>query len=197
MQDIAPEAGATIAANSAIFWSEMRACEHLVQFYDNDHALLESLEGFVAGGLLTGESVIVIATREHRERLDARLKSRGLDVPYVQARDQYIALDAEATLAGFMVDGWPDEVRFHSLLRQLLARARASGHRVRAYGEMVALLLQRGEQAAMLRLEQMWHGVVQRENLPVLCAYPMRGFSGSAAVEAVRAVCRAHTRLVA
>ncbi len=175
----------------------MRSCEHLVQFYDHEHTLLDSLEGFVAGGLLTGESVIVIATREHREGLDARLKARGLDVAYVQARDQYIALDAAATLSAFMVDGWPDEVRFSSLLRQLLGRARASGHRVRAYGEMVALLLERGEQAAMLRLEQLWHAAVQREQLPLLCAYPMHSFTGPAAVESVRAVCRAHTRLVA
>ncbi|HZP12756.1 MAG TPA: MEDS domain-containing protein [Nevskiaceae bacterium] len=197
MQDFAFGAGETIAANSAIFWSEMPSCEHLVQFYDHEHALIDSLEGFVAGGLLTGESVVVIATREHREALDARLKARGLDVAYVQARDRYVALDAEATLSAFMVDGWPDEVRFSSLIRQLLGRARASGHRVRAYGEMVALLLERGEQAAMLRLEQLWHSVVQRESLPLLCAYPMRGFTGPAAVESVRAVCRAHTRLVA
>jgi len=197
MQDSAFGAGETIAANSAIFWSEMRSCEHLVQFYDHEHALIDSLEGFVAGGLLTGESVIVIATREHREALDARLKARGLDVAYVQARDQYLALDAEATLSAFMVDGWPDEVRFSSLIRQLLARARSSGHRVRAYGEMVAVLLERGQQAAMLRLEQLWHSVVQRENVPLLCTYPIGGFTGAAAVESVRAVCRAHTRLVA
>jgi len=151
VRDVALRSGETIAANSAIFWSEMPACEHLVQFYDDDPALIDSLEGFVAGGLLTGESVIVLATREHREALEARLKSRGYDVPYLQARDQYIAMDAEATLGTFMVDGWPDDVRFHSMLRPLLARARSKGHRVRAFGEMVALLLARGEQAAMLR----------------------------------------------
>lgn len=189
--------GETIAANSAIFWSEMSSCDHLVQLYEDDHALLESLEGFVAGGLLTGESVIVIATLAHRRALDERLKARGFDVPYVRVRDQYIALDADEMLARFMVDGWPDEIRFHSVLRQIIGPAREAGHRVRAFGEMVALLLERGEHAAMLRLEQLWQGVVQREQLPLLCAYPAKSFTGNAAVESMRAVCRCHTRLVA
>lgn len=197
MQDLAVESGEPIAANSAIFWSQMSPCDHLVQLYDHDHALLESLEGFVAGGLLTGESVIVIATPAHRGQLELRLRARGIDVAYVQARDQYLALDAEETLAKFMVDGWPDEIRFHSVIRQILGRARTAGHRVRAFGEMVSLLLMRGEQAAMLRLEQMWDVLVQREQVPLLCAYAMSAFTGQAAVATIRSVCRAHSRLVA
>ena len=43
MPDVAMRPGETIAANSAIFWSEMPSCEHLVQFYDDEPALIEQL----------------------------------------------------------------------------------------------------------------------------------------------------------
>ena len=32
-----------------VFWGEMSPCDHLVQIYQDDEILLDSLEGFVAG----------------------------------------------------------------------------------------------------------------------------------------------------
>jgi hypothetical protein len=46
--------------------------EHVVQFYDRDSVLLDSLCGFVSAGLLAGESAIIIATKEHIQALDDR-----------------------------------------------------------------------------------------------------------------------------
>jgi len=43
------------ATTSEVFWGEIAPCEHLVQIYDNDGAFLDSLEGFVAGGLRAGD----------------------------------------------------------------------------------------------------------------------------------------------
>ena len=99
-------------SGAEIFWGEVSPCEHLVQFYETDNVFLDTLEGFVSGGLRAGESVIVIATPTHRQILEQRLTSRGVDVDQARSQDQYIALDAEQTLGFFMKSGWPDDERF-------------------------------------------------------------------------------------
>jgi hypothetical protein len=183
-------------AGSDIFWAEMAPCDHLVQLYENEGAFLDSLEAFAAGALLSGESLIVIATPAHRLALNQRLKARSIDVAYIHAGDQYIELDAEATLSQFMVDGWPDDILFEELVRDLLTRARRNGRRVRAFGEMVALMWARGENAATVRLEHLWHSLCKREQFPLLCSYPRSGFTGDAA-NSIREICETHSRLVA
>ena len=40
---------------SEVFWGEISPCEHLVQFYEEDGVFLDTLEGFVGGGLRAGE----------------------------------------------------------------------------------------------------------------------------------------------
>src|SRR5688500_1644475 len=103
-----------------VFWGEISPCEHLVQIYEQDDVFLDALEGFVSGGIAAGDAVIIIATPEHRRALAQRVRARGVDLPAAERRDQYIALDAEQTLARFMIDGWPDDARFEELVDELL-----------------------------------------------------------------------------
>ena len=70
-----------------------------------------------------------------------------------RSKDQYITLVAEEALAIFMVKQWPDDKLFSDLVTELITRARANGRPVRAFGEMVALLWARGDEAATIRLE--------------------------------------------
>ena len=58
---------------SQVFWGEIAPCEHIAQFYENDGVLIDTLTGFVAGGLERGESTIVIATPDHLRSLEERL----------------------------------------------------------------------------------------------------------------------------
>ncbi len=55
-------------------------CEHMAQFYENDGVLLDTLAGFVGGGLKVGESAIVLATSPHLGALEQRLEESGVDV---------------------------------------------------------------------------------------------------------------------
>ncbi len=178
-----------------IFWGEVAPCDHLVQIYEEDGPFLDSLEGFVRGGLAAGEAAVVIATPAHRAGLEARLAARGVDLAAARAADQYIPLDAEETLSRFVVDGWPDDRRFADVVAGLLARARAGGRRVRAFGEMVAVLWARGDQAATVRLEHLWHGLCRTEAFALFCAYPRAGFTQDAA-KAIGDICRLHSRVV-
>ncbi|HYP39411.1 MAG TPA: MEDS domain-containing protein, partial [Chloroflexia bacterium] len=88
---------------------------HRVQFYDDDRFLLDELSRSIGSALGAGDAAIVIATKEHREGLARRLEARGLDITHATGEGRYVALDAAETLSKFMVEGWPDAVRFADL----------------------------------------------------------------------------------
>jgi hypothetical protein len=178
-----------------MFWGEISPCEHLVQIYAEDGIFLDALEGFVAGGLEVGDGVIVIATGEHRVALEGRLIKRGCNLEDAELRDQYIFCDAQQTLLKFMVNGWPDEQLFETFLTEILARARGSERRVRAFGEMVALLWSEGKNGATVRLEHLWHTFCQKKAFSLLCAYPRIGFTQDAEAS-MNEICAAHSKVV-
>ena len=125
--------------------------------------------------------------------LEGSLGHRGLELARRDGR--YIALRAEDVLASFMVDGWPNARRFDTAISAVLARARAGAERpVRAYGEMVALLMGRGNPEATLRLEQLWTHLLEREGISLFCAYPRAVFGEDAAT--LRLVCDTHTHVL-
>jgi hypothetical protein len=162
--------------NVDVFWAEMAACEHCVQIYDNDKVFLDALESFVEAGLRHEEACILIATESHLQVLADRLAEAGIDLAAAAANDQFIALDAHAALATFMRDGWPDEALFHAFVIPLLRRVRTRYAKVRAFGEMVALMWANGDRDATIRLEHLWARLCKSEEFSLFCAYPRAGF---------------------
>jgi hypothetical protein len=190
--------GGTEHSNKAgeIFWGEIAPCEHVVQIYRDDTVFLDALEGFTAGGLRAGEGVVVIATPGHLAALDQRLAAAGLDVTLAAEEDRYLALDADRTLKKFMMRGWPDDILFEHVVSDLLGRAGRGGRRVRAFGEMVALLWAEGYTGATVRLEHLWHQLCHERGFSLFCAYPRIGFTQGADLS-IKEICAAHSRVVA
>jgi hypothetical protein len=176
------------------FWAEMSACEHFVQIYEADDVFMDTLTGFIAGALRQGEGAVVIATPGHREQLRWRLEVDGFDVDAAQRDDQLLLLDAEETISTFMTNGWPDEDKFAQIVRNILARAGRSGRRVRAFGEMVAVMWAKGYCAATVRLEHLWHHLCQQESFVLFCAYPKSGFTENPA-DSIARVCAEHSKV--
>ena len=150
----------------------MSAHTHAVSFYDEDNELTDGVGRFVADGLAEGESVVVIATPQHRESIDQFLAEQGIDPERARADGCYAVLDAGQTLDVFMFDGAPDADRFHGFMSGVLDRARATGTAVRAFGEMVALLWERGDVAGAIALESLWNGLADQHQFSLRCAYP-------------------------
>jgi MEDS: MEthanogen/methylotroph, DcmR Sensory domain len=178
------------------FWGEMAPCDHVVQIYGDDRVFIDALEGFVGNALREGESAIVIATAPHLHGLERRLREHGVDVERARDESRYVERLAEETLESFLVNGWPDERLFAQCVGELLALARGKeGRKVRAFGEMVAILWARGRVAATLQLELMWTRLCESQDFPLFCAYPRDGFTKNAA-ESIVDICRAHSRVV-
>jgi signal transduction histidine kinase/ActR/RegA family two-component response regulator len=168
---------------------------HVVQFYEDDGLLLDTLNEFVADGLAGGESVIVIATGEHRAELDRRLGALGPNVDAAIAAGRYLAVDAAETLASIVVNGVPDAVRFRDVVGGLLGRVDGSGPR-RVFGELVGLLLTAGHVSATIRLEELWNELLAEHPLRLFCAYPMRHLGGRRLADPVTLICQQHDRIV-
>lgn len=177
---------------NAGFWGEISPCEHVLQIYGEEESFLDALGGYVASGIQSGDAVIVIATPGHFKALGNRLQANGLLLDAAGVAGQFIPLDAEVLLSEFMVDGWPDENRFNRCILKLLKHARRNGREVRGFGEMVALLWERGETQATLELERLWHRLCQAEQFPLFCAYPSTGFQPHAGDSRAQ-ICGAHS----
>lgn len=164
---------------------------HRVQFYEQDVQLADVVAEFLAEGLGAGESVVWIGTAPHRAHLITRLRLRGVDLDAVRIEGRLVLLDAAHTLTMFMVDGSPDAALFERHVASVVEMVARRSHRgrVRAFGEMVDLLWQSGEQAAALRLEALWHALQSRLSFTLLCAYALDGFEAPADI---RGVCEAH-----
>ncbi len=177
-------------------WSEMGESEHFVQFYEADAFLLDSLGDFIATAINAGEAAIVVATKEHRKELEARLRTNGLDVTTARACGQLVLRDAAETLAQFMVGESPDAELFAQRIGAIIARAAAGRPRVRIYGEMVALLWAEDNYNAAIRLEELWNALQETHSFALFCAYPMSGFAGEGPGRGLADVCTTHSRVI-
>jgi hypothetical protein len=178
-----------------VFWGEIAPCDHVVQIYKNDEAFLDLLSGFVDNGIKLGESIIVIATNEHLAGLSERLGMLGHSVPELISTHKYFPLDAETILSKFMVNDWPDENLFNELVASLIVNAKTNSNKVRAFGEMVALLWAKGQIGATIRLEHLWNMFCEKEAFCLFCAYPESGFTQDAS-ESVMHICGAHSKMI-
>jgi PAS domain S-box-containing protein len=178
--------------------SEMGDSAHFVQFYEDEAFLLDEVGHFAAAGLGAGDVVIVIATALHRHGFDERLRARGVDLSAARAKGDYVPLDAAETLSKFMVNGWPDESRAADLLGEVITRAAAAGgkRRVRAFGEMVALLWAGGNEGAAIRLEELWNDLAKNHRFSLFCALPSGAFSKKAHASSFLKVCAAHSQVI-
>jgi diguanylate cyclase (GGDEF)-like protein len=165
---------------------------HAVHFYDDDDDLLPALTGYISAGLFR-DSVVVIASAEHRRQLRQRLDPNLLAA--ARGGNRYVELDAAETLARFMRNGFPDPDLFQMVVGSTILRSTTHRTRVRAYGEMVSLLWAEGNAAASLRLEDLWSDLQHRIAFPLLCAYPMRDFPDGPD-NGFEEICNRHTQLL-
>ncbi|MBV9987649.1 MAG: MEDS domain-containing protein [Chitinophagaceae bacterium] len=178
-----------------VFWGELTSSAHVVQIYEKENAFLETLTGFIGAGINAGDAVVVIATADHLAGLNKRLRSHGLHVGSLITEQLYIPIDADEILPKFMVEEWPDEQCFIEAIVPVIEKAGSKNRRVRAFGEMVALLWAKGLEAAAIQLETYWNRLQKSKLFSLFCAYPAAILKNDAP-GAVRLICSCHSHLI-
>jgi hypothetical protein len=161
---------------------------HFVQLYQEVDSLAGAVCDYVAEGLRHGEAAVIIATPEHRA---AFLKKIGRTTD-----GQLEILDAEETLAKFMANGMPQWKPFHEFVGGLIAELRLRYPSVRAYGEMVDVLWQRGERDAAIRLEEYWNDLGGLQTFSLFCAYRINPLDRDQYGGPLESICKVHSHLI-
>lgn len=176
------------------------AVVHSVHIYDEHSSLIKRLCGIVVSGLHIGNSVLIVATKEHRSQLVKALQERGLDIRQHAREGRYTMIDAEQSLDKFMVKGWPDARLFRqsvgTLIEDVRKKARSKDGGLTVFGEMVAVLWDKGNKEAALELEKLWNDALSTRAFHLHCAYPRWSFIDDPNGLGLAAVCQAHSHVL-
>jgi hypothetical protein len=166
---------------------------HGVYFYEDDTFLIDNVADFAKEGLERQETVIIVATDQHRGDLKTKLTENLIGL-WAPAPCNYVTLDASTTLGLFMRNGWPDEGLFLKVIGQIIQSA-GRGKPVRIYGEMVAVLWAEGNTLAAIHLERLWNKLASQQDFTLLCGYSACSFHGPEMDFAFEDVCSYHSQI--
>lgn len=164
------------------FVQDAPAGAHVAIVYRDAAFLARGVAGWSAASLRAGGGAILVGTVLHLELIREELRKAGEDVDGAERAGRLLMLDADWLMAHFILDGSPDGAKFSALARDIVGRTKAAcgGRRVRAWGEMVSLLRQRGNAPAAARLEQLWNVVIEEHAISLLCSYEVEEQEGDA-----------------
>ncbi len=153
---------------------------HFAQFHRDTEGqdrrrdtLTESALAFVEAGLRRGDSVLVIAAADHRDRLFDRLAEGKFRPQSLHDHGQLSVLDAVQIMAQLVADGLPEWAPFRNTLAPALSRLQPSGRSTRVYSELASALWQSGETAAAIRVEDFWNALAGTYPFSLYCGYTM------------------------
>jgi len=169
---------------------------HDVQFYRSDDFLSRSVVDFLAAGVQAGQPVIVIATEPHRRAFSDGLRALGLDPDQAFTGRLAVWLDARETLDAFMEGEMPNRELFMATVGSIFERLLENRRYlvVRAFGEMVDLLLRHGNFEGAEAVERLWNELAAHYKYSLLCGYSIENFLHEAGESGFRRVCGHHAR---
>src|SRR5712664_4326699 len=165
---------------SSLLLVEAPTGRHFAQFHrdteDQDRrrdTLTESALAFVEAGLRRGDSVLVIAGADHRDRLFDRLAEGKFRPQSLHNPGQLSVLDAGEIMTQLVAGGLPEWAPFRNALAPVLSRLQPSGRGTRVYCEMANALWHAGNTAAAIRVEDFWNALAGTYPFSLYCGYTM------------------------
>lgn len=169
---------------------------HGVQVYAEPEDLAESVVAFLAAGFRQGEPALLVAAPEHLPLFADGLAAAGWDAGSAQERGLLAVAGAEETLASFMVGDEPSPARFERAVGGLLDAVALPRRTVRVFGEMVDLLVQRGEGGAAVAVERLWNDLAETRDFSLLCGYRLDVFDGAVQAGTLPHICSSHSHVL-
>ena len=170
---------------------------HVVQFYEAEPFLVHVACEFISAGLVSGEQILVIATRAHIDAFSTHLRGRGCAVELAIASGQLTFVDAHHLLERFLVNDSLDRNLFREQMEHTFAALPpfCVPRRLRVYGEMVDVLSRRGNLDAACHLEAAWSELCAKDEFTVLCTYDLGSFQLERNTVYFDEICRHHTHV--
>lgn len=165
--------------------------EHHIELFDSSRSLADTVSVFLIEGFQRGEPLLIVATPPHRELLTQRLEAAGINVRTAIAARRIVICDAAQTLDKFMRRDGPNAAAFDEVVGTLV-RQLSNGKRVCIYGEMVDVLVDRGQAKAAHQLEEMWNDLGHRECYSLFCGYASGHFGEPKNARLLAAICASH-----
>ena len=168
------------------------ATVHSVHFYDHDIALIKRLSSIVGAAIGVGNSVLIVATPEHRRALGNPMGLKKLG--------RWTCRDAQQALGKFMRADAPDPDLFRNSVGQWVRAARQAAWNqekgLTVFGEMVALLWSQGNKEGALKLETLWNELLSNRSFHLHCAYPRSLFGRGDDAHGFRLICNEHSHVI-
>jgi DNA-binding NarL/FixJ family response regulator len=170
---------------------------HEALYYSNDAQLLDQWTSVAEAALRDDATYFVLATDPRRDRLEAMLRARGVDMARAIRDGRYVSVSVDKALSNFMVGNRLDETRFWETVNPWMLRmanaSTAEHPRVVACGECAPALCAQGNGEAAVRLEQLWDEVTRTYHLDTFCGYSSGGCHCEDPDEVIEKVRAAHT----
>lgn len=194
MKSFRPNPGSA-AGGSANF---APAANHVVHFYDEEEALIQSAAAYLAGALLRGAPALVLLAPQKQGAMRGKLEEMGVDTERGIAARQLVLVDSAATVERLLVGGMPEQRRFEDVIGTQVASLTDAWRpfQVHAFGDMVDLLYGRGDRDAAIELERLWNVLAHRLGFALYCAYDAMKFTHDNHRDAFESICRHHDLVV-
>jgi len=192
----------TAPASSSLL-AEAPTGRHFAQFHRATEGedrrrdtLTESALTFVEAGLQRGDSVLVIAGPDQRDRLFERLAAGNFSPRSLSNPGQLSVLDAGHITEQLVAGGLPEWAPFRNALAPALSRLQPSGRATRVYSEMANPLWQAGNAGAAIRIEDFWNVLAGTYSFSLYCGYTMDTQSEHAYAGPVEELGRTHSDIL-
>lgn len=172
--------------------------DHVVHVYHDTEAMGRAVGAWLQLSLRRGGGAILACTPEHAALVREELRAIGIDVDACEREGRLFVGDAYDLLTRFMKSGRPDGPSFRALAGEILTqvqRASAPGP-IRAWGEMVDVLVKNGNSRAAHELEKLWNDLLAEEDIQLLCSYEIDELGADAQARVLLDVCETHSDLV-
>ena len=178
--------------------SRAPAPNHVVHFYDEQEALIESVAAYLAGALLRGAPALVLVAPSKMNGLQRKLEEMGVDARRATSTRQLVLLDSARTVEQLLTNGMPDAQRFRDVIASQVESMIDVWRpfQLHAFGDMVDVLYSRGDADAAIELERLWDELASRTGFALYCAYDAAQFSHDGHRSAFDAICRHHDVII-
>jgi hypothetical protein len=172
--------------------------DHIVQLYQDHDFLKSAVCRYIGAGLANGDRIILFPTLTHWNAFRQRLETEGVDVQAARERGQLTVVDANEILPRFMRDAMPDPQVFNAVIGDVFRQACAGGsyQKLRAWGELVNVLWERGDVAASMNLEDLFDQLNKKIGIAMFCSYVMDNFNGDVHALMLPRLGTNHTHLI-